>query len=94
MTQDTQSNNTLFVGNLPWSLRGKDLTEIFSQYGEVVFSRVILDRETRKSKGYGFVEFANLEDAEKAKEEMHEAEVNGRSIKIDYARPKQENPEE
>ena len=94
MTEETQVSNTLFVWNLPWSLRGKDLSEIFSQYGEVVFSRVILDRETRKSKWYGFVEFANTEDAEKAKEEMHEAEVNGRSIKIDYARPRQENTEE
>ncbi len=89
----SEQTNTLFVWNLPWSLRGKDLIEIFSQYWEVTFARVILDRETRKSKGYGFVEFANTDDAEKAKEEMHEAEVNGRSIKIDYARPRQENNE-
>ncbi|MBS8121806.1 RNA recognition motif domain-containing protein [Candidatus Vampirococcus lugosii] len=87
----SEQSNTLFVGNLPWALRGKDLIEIFSQYGEVTFARVILDRETKKSKGYGFVEFANAEDASKAKEEMHEAEINDRSIKIDYARPREEN---
>ncbi len=92
MTQNT--NNTLFVGNLPWSLRGKDLREIFDQFGEITFARVILDRETKRSKWYWFVEFANWEDAEKAKEEMHEAEVNWRSIKIDYAQPKQEQTEE
>ncbi len=90
MSEQVQTK-TLFVGNIPWSLRGKDLTEIFSPYGEVTFSRVILDKETKKSKWYGFVEFANEDDASKAKEEMHEAEVNWRAIKIDYARPKQQD---
>lgn len=90
----SEQTNTLFVGNLPWSLRGKDLIELFSPYGEVTFARVVLDRETRRSKWYGFVEFANVEDAVKAKEEMHEAEVNERSIKIDFARPRENNTNE
>jgi len=83
MTQ--KSDRKLFVANLPWSLRGKDLKEIFEEYGEVVYAKVILDRDTRKSKGFGFVEFADPEAAKRAVEEMQGAEINGREIKIDYA---------
>jgi len=83
MTQ--KSDTKVFVANLPWSLRGKDLKEIFSEYGEVVYAKVILDRETGRSKWFGFVEFANPEDAKKAVEEMQGAEINGRPIKLDFA---------
>jgi hypothetical protein len=48
----TKSNTKLFVGGLPYQLRGRDLREIFSEYGEVVFARVILDRDTKRSKGF------------------------------------------
>lgn len=82
---ETKSATKLFIANLPWDLRGKDLKEIFSEYGEVLYAKVILDRETRKSKGFGFIEFANAEDAAKAVEEMNEAEINGRAIKLDFA---------
>ena len=82
---ETKSQTKLFIANLPWSLRGRDLKEIFSEYGEVVYAKVILDRETGKSKGFGFIEFANPEDAKKAVEEMNEAEIDGRTIKLDFA---------
>ena len=65
-----KSEKKLFVANLPWALRGKDLKEIFEEYGNVVYAKVILDQETRKSKGFGFVEF---EDAEAAKTELEAA---------------------
>jgi len=66
------------------------LRDHFSQYGEVVFARVILDRETRRSKGFGFVEFANPEDASKAQTATNETELSGRTIRVDFAK---EDPE-
>lgn len=67
-------------------MRGNDLKTEFSKYGEVVFARVNLDRETKKSKGFGFVEFQNAEDAAKAKVEMDGQELWGRAIKVDFAK--------
>ena len=80
------SQTKLFVGWLNWKMRGNDLKTEFSKYGEVVFARVNLDRETKKSKGFGFVEFQNPADAAKAKEEMDGQELWGRAIKVDFAK--------
>ena len=88
-----KSEKKLFVANLPWALRGKDLKEIFEEYGEVVYAKVILDKQTKKSKWFGFVEFTNPEDAKKAVKEMQGAEINGREIKIDFAKEKKEKAE-
>lgn len=79
------SSNRLFVWGLAWKLRGKDLRETFSQFGEVTFAKVVFDRETRRSRGFGFVEFENPEDAANAKQEMDGAELEGRNIKVDFA---------
>ena len=84
----------LFVGNLPWSVNWQALKDIFSEYGEVVFARVIRDRDTGRSKGFGFVEFASEEDAAKAKDALNEAEVDGRKIRVDYAVERQPQWEE
>ncbi len=84
------SQTKLFVGGLDWKLRGQDLRDAFSQYGEVVFARVVLDKETRRSKGFAFVEFANPEDAAKAQAEMNDKELSCRPIRVDFAK---ENPE-
>lgn len=67
-------------------MRGIHLREEFEPYGEVVFAKVNLDRETGRSKGFGFVEFANEEDAARAQREMDGKEVKGRSIKVDFAK--------
>ncbi|MDR0369762.1 MAG: RNA-binding protein [Candidatus Peribacteria bacterium] len=80
------SQTKLFVGGLNWQMRGNDLREEFSKFGEIVFARVNLDKETKRSKGFGFVEFANAEDAAKAKAEMDGQEVWGRPIKVDFAK--------
>lgn len=79
-------NNKLFVGGLPWELRGKDLLDIFGEFGEIENANVILDRETKKSKGFGFVNFKNLEDAVKAQEGANGGEINGRKIFVSFAR--------
>ncbi len=89
-----QMGKKLFVGNLPWSINWQALKDIFGEYGEVVFARVIRDRDTGRSKGFGFVEFANEEDAAKAKEALNEAEVDGRKIRVDYAVERQPQEEQ
>ncbi|MDR0607945.1 MAG: RNA-binding protein [Candidatus Peribacteria bacterium] len=89
MSEETQmivSQTKLFVGGLNRQMRGQDLREEFSKYGEVIFARVNLDRETKKSKGFGFVEFANPDDAARAKAELDGLEVWGRAIKVDFAK--------
>lgn len=77
--------NKLFIANLSWNITWWDLKDIFKEYWEVVFARVVTDMETKKSKGFWFVEFANAEDAMEAKKALDWAEVDGRVIKVDFA---------
>jgi RNA recognition motif-containing protein len=79
---------TLYVGNLPWSTNEDDLASAFSAYGDVKSSRIITDRETGRSRGFGFVEVAD-EDAEKVVEAMNGAEFGGRQITVNEAKPRQ-----
>jgi len=81
---------TLFVGWLSWNLRWQDLKDAFGEHAEVVHAKVIMDRETNKSKGFGFVEFENVEDAVKAKEAMDGVELDWRAIRVDYAEERKE----
>ncbi|GHW02748.1 hypothetical protein AGMMS50249_5340 [candidate division SR1 bacterium] len=80
------SQTKLFVGGLNRQMRGYDLRQEFSPFGEIVFAKVNLDRETNRSKGFGFVEFADAEGASKAQKEMDGKEVRGRTIKVDFAK--------
>ena len=80
---------TLYVGNLPWSISQDDLAEYFGRYGSVVSSRIITDRETGRSRGFGFVEVAD-EDAERLAEELNGKEFEGRSLTVNEARPRQQ----
>lgn len=84
------SQTKLFVGGLNWKIRGKELREEFSKFWEVAFARVKLDQETNKSRGFGFVEFVNPEDAAKAQKAMDGQELMGRAVKVDFAK---ENPD-
>lgn len=83
---DNIETNKLFVGNLHWHVRWQDLKEFFSQWWEVEYASVALDRETRRSRGFGFVTFTKAEDAAKAKAEGNEQELQWRPIYIDFAR--------
>lgn len=78
----------LFVGSLSWNLTWQDLKEAFGQYGEVVYAKVITDRETGRSKGFGFVEFASVEEAVAAKDALDGQEIDGRAVKVDFAEEK------
>lgn len=80
--------NKLFVGNLAWGVTSEELSEAFAAVGEVLSATVITDRQTGRSRGFGFVEMATAELAEKAVEEMNGKELSGREIVVNIARPK------
>ncbi|HJZ23613.1 hypothetical protein A3H80_02810 [Candidatus Roizmanbacteria bacterium RIFCSPLOWO2_02_FULL_37_19] len=82
--------NKLFVGGLPWSVTSESLKELFAQYGEIKEAIIINDRDTGKSKGFGFVTFTNANDAQKALE-MSGKEIDGRSIVVNVAKPRENN---
>ena len=83
--------NRLFVGGLAWATDDARLLEAFEQYGEVVEAKVIADRETGRSRGFGFVTFAQADDAQAALE-LNDQELDGRAIRVDVAkeRPRQD----
>lgn len=82
-------NNKLFVGSLPWSISSDKLQELFSQYGPITEAIVITDRDTGRSKGFGFLTFEKEEDAKKALE-MDGKEIEGRTIVVNVAKPREE----
>lgn len=82
----------LYVGNLPWSVTNDSLKELFASYGEVVEAVVITDRMSGRSKGFGFVTFADESAAEKATTEMNGKTVEERQIVVNVARPREERP--
>lgn len=84
--------NKLFVGNLPWTATTDSLREMFTAFGEITDVIVITDRYTGRSKGFGFVTFANEEDAQKAIAEMGDKEIEGRKIVVNVAKPREERP--
>ncbi len=82
----------LFVGKLPYSYRDGELTELFSQAGTVTFAQVISDRDTGRSKGFGFVEMSSDEEAAKAIEVFDGHAINGMNLAVNEARPKEDRP--
>jgi RNA recognition motif-containing protein len=79
---------TLYVGNLPWSTTEEELIQAFSQHAQVISARIITDRETGRSRGFGFVEVQD-EDAEAAVQAMNGQNLGGRDIIVNEARPRQ-----
>lgn len=77
----------IFISNLNYRLKDEDLQNLFAEYGEVVSAKIIKDRETGKSRGFGFVEMADNE-ALKAIKELNQAEFDGKVINVSEARPK------
>jgi RNA recognition motif-containing protein len=89
-----EKTNKLYVGGLSWGLEWQDLKDVFKEYWEVRFVKIIKDRETNRSKWYGFIEFDTVESAEKAKDALDGAEIDGRAVKIDFAQERQPREEE
>ena len=80
----------IYVSNLSFNVQDEDLRSYFAEYGEVSSAKVIMDKYTNRSKGFGFVEMSDDAAAEKAIAELDGATVDGRSIKVSVARPKEE----
>jgi RNA recognition motif-containing protein len=78
----------LFVGSLPWSINDQTLKETFEAHGNVVSAKVVTDRATGRSRGFGFVEMENAEDAQKAMRALNETELGGRNIVVNEAKSK------
>jgi RNA recognition motif-containing protein len=84
--------NKLYVGNLAYSVRDESLQEAFSQFGTVTSAKVMMDRETGRSKGFGFVEMASDAEAQSAINGMNGQPLEGRAIVVNVARPREERP--
>lgn len=80
--------NKLFVGGLSWDTNDQSLSRAFDSYGEVTDARVITDRDTGRSRGFGFVTFAEPDAATKAMQEMDGTELDGRTIRVNEAHDK------
>ncbi|MBU0916832.1 MAG: RNA-binding protein [Gammaproteobacteria bacterium] len=84
--------NKLYVGNLAYSVRDQDLSDAFSQYGSVSSAKVMMDRETGRSKGFGFVEMGSDAEAQAAINGLNGQPVAGRAVVVNEARPREERP--
>jgi len=84
------NNKKLFVGSLPWSVDDAKLAELFAQAGNVVSAQVVKDRETGRSRGFGFVEMSTDEEAQNAVKNLNGLDVEGRKIVVNIARPRED----
>jgi len=86
------AQQNLFIGSLAYATTDDGLTAHFAQIGPVKSARVITDRDSGRSKGFGFVEFENEEDNQKAVDQLDGKELDGRTISVGLARPKEDRP--
>ena len=84
--------NKLYVGNLPYSVRDNDLEQAFGQFGAVTSAKVMMERDTGRSKGFGFVEMASDAEAQSAINGMNGQSLGGRSVVVNEARPMEPRP--
>ncbi len=80
----------IYVGNLSWGLKDQDLANLFAPFGEVSSAKIVTDKFTQRSKGFGFVEMANDEEAQAAIAQLNGSEIEGRNLVVNESRPKQE----
>lgn len=88
------SNKKLYVGNLPFSLDDNGLAEIFAEVGTVASARVVLDPNTGRKRGFGFVEMSSEEEAQRAVDVLNDRDVAGRPMRVDIARERERAPRE
>ena len=84
--------NKLYVGNLPYSVRDADLEQAFAEFGSVTSAKVMMERDTGRSKGFGFVEMGSDDEAQAAINGMHGQPLGGRAIVVNEARPMEPRP--
>ena len=80
----------IYVGNLSWNLKDQDLANLFTPYGEVASAKIVMDKFTQRSKGFGFVEMLNDEQAQAAIAQLNGSEVDGRNLVVNESRPKED----
>lgn len=85
-------NNKLYIGNLSYSVRDDDLQQQFSSFGHVLSAKVMMERDTGRSKGFGFVEMSSGQEAEAAIRSMHGQKMGGRDLTVNIARPMESRP--
>lgn len=83
---------SIYVGNLPYQITEDELRDAFAEYGQVSSAKIIIDRDTGRSKGFGFVEMPDAAAANKAIDGMHGQSLNGRDLRVNEARPKESHP--
>jgi RNA recognition motif-containing protein len=83
----------IYISNLSFDVNDNDLRELFEEYGEVSSAKVITDKFSGKSRGFGFVEMTNEEEGRKAIEELNQAEYDGKTINVSVAKPRENRPE-
>ncbi len=88
-----EQKNKLYVGNLPYTISDEQLGEVFAAIGEVEEAKVITDKFSGRSKGFGFVTMKDEKEAEKAVKEMNDKEIEGRKVVVNVARPMRERRE-
>lgn len=82
----------IYISNLSYGVNDADLKELFGEYGEISSAKVITDRESGRSRGFGFVEMSNDTEGQKAIDELNQAEYDGKVINVTVARPRAERP--
>ena len=82
----------IFVGNLPYTVTDRDLRSAFEAHGQVTSASVILDKQTGKSRGFGFIEMPNKDEGTAAVEALNETELKGRAIRVNEAQPREAKP--
>ena len=83
----------IFVAGLSYQINDADLKELFEEYGTISSAKIITDRDTGRSKGFGFVEMEDEAEAQRAIEELNDAEYDGRTLAVSVARPRTERPQ-
>jgi RNA recognition motif-containing protein len=83
-------NMNIYVGNLSWGLKDQDLANLFTPFGEVASAKIVMDKFTQRSKGFGFVEMPNDEQAQAAISQLNGSEIEGRNLVVNESRPKEE----
>lgn len=80
----------IYVGNLSYGTNDQGLGDLFSQFGEVTDAKVVIDRETRRSKGFGFVEMPDQTQGEEAIRQLDGRQIDGRNLRVNVAQPREE----
>ena len=89
---EVKNNMNIYVGNLPYSISESELETLFTEYGSVKSVKIIMDRDSGRSKGFGFVEMDESVEGQEAIRNLDSKEVSGRNLKVNEAKPREERP--